>query len=203
MTRILWHFGRKVGRIASLVGLGALTFFVGNPALGDSLQFSVTPASGHVSGIAGDTVGWGYSITNQSTSDWLVTTDLVSDAFLHGTPSLLFDFPDIGPGETMTEAFNPIAGTGLYELIWDASAPSGFINSGNFVLSSQWWDGNPASGGTFIADAPDAIVSYSASVSSSAIPEPTSLGLLGLGVSMVLIACVARLRKHKQRRFAG
>ena len=79
----------------------------------------------------------GYSITNESTTDWLLTINLNSDAFLDGTANSLFDFPEVAPGTTVTDAFDPINSIGLYELTWDPDAPTGFTNSGNFVLSAQ------------------------------------------------------------------
>jgi hypothetical protein len=43
------------------------------------------------------------------------------------SPTLLFDFPDLGPGATVTEPFDPVNGIGIYELQWDPSAPVGFV----------------------------------------------------------------------------
>ncbi len=168
----------KISRI-SVITIWAAVVTVGRSAYADSFTFSPIPASGNISGPAGTTLGWGYSITNQSSSDWLVTTDLTADPFLHGTPALLFNFPSIAPGQTVTESFNSTIPTGLYELTWDSNAPASFSNSGDFVLSAQWWTGNPTGNGVFIADAPDASDPYSATVGgSSAVPEPSSLLLV-------------------------
>ena len=73
----------------------------------------------------------------------------------NGTPTLLFDFPILAPGGTVTEAFDSVNSIGLFELQWDVSAPVGFVNIGNFTLSGEWWDGDPLNGGNFIAAAPD------------------------------------------------
>lgn len=90
---------------------------------------------------------------------------------------------------TPTEAFDLVNSIGLFELAWDNSAPDGFINSGNFVLSGEWWDGDPVNGGNFIADAIDSGAAYTATVSSSSssTPEPSSLIMMlaGLGVLFV------------------
>lgn len=145
--------------------------------MADSITFSLLPADGNVAGSAGSAIGWGYSITNNSDTDWFVSTDLSPDSsFSDGTPSLLFDFPNVAPDTTTTEAFDPINGIGLYEFAWDLSAPGGDINSGNFVLSGEWWDGDPLNGGNFIADAIDTSAAYTATVSSgsSSTPEPAS-----------------------------
>jgi hypothetical protein len=115
-----------------------------------------------------------------------VTTALSADSFLNGTPTLLFDFPIIAPGATVTEAFNAGTGTGLYQLTWNAGAPNGFVNSGLFILSAEWWDGDPLSGGSFIAGATDSSAPYAASVGASAVPEPRILLLLGFGAALVV-----------------
>jgi len=155
--------------------------------------------NGNVTGIAGSTVGWGYSITNNSDTDWFVPTALNPDSsFSNGTPTLLFDFPDLAPDTTASETFDPVNGIGLYEFAWDASAPEGFINSGNFVLSGEWWDGDPLNGGNFIADAIDTSTAYSASVGSIATgstPEPSSIVMMLAGWGAV---CVSR-RLYKCR----
>jgi hypothetical protein len=145
-------------------------------AVADSYTFNPIPGDGNVSGPPGSTVGWGYTITNDSTTYWLVTSGLGSDPFLDGTPSLIFDFPDLAPGATVTVNFDPSIPAGLLEFTWDAAAPFGFANSGNFDLSAQWWNGGPLNGGSFVMDAPDALASYSVSVTST--PEPPAYLLL-------------------------
>lgn len=165
----------------------------GCPLWADSITFGVLPTDGNVSGPASSLVGWGYSITNQSDTDWFLATNLNSDSFSDGTPNLLFDFPEVAPSSTVTEAFDSVNGIGLYELQWDPSAPVGFVNSGNFTLSGQWYDGDPFNGGNFIADANDTLSPYSATVTgSSSVPEPSGLLLLTFGI--VAIICFGKIR---------
>ncbi len=155
-----------------------------SPLWADSITFSLLPSNGNVSGPAGSLEGWGYSITNNSTADWYLATNLNADSFSDGTPNLIFDFPEVAPGATVTEAFDALNGIGLYELQWDPSAPLGFVNSGDFTLSGQWYDGDPFNGGNHVADAPDSLLPYSATVTDSGggAPEPSSLLLLATGV---------------------
>src|ERR1035441_834745 len=117
--------------------------------------FTLLPSDGNVSGAPGSLVGWGYALTNTDSSNWFMATNLNSDSFSNGTPTPLFDFPILAPGAVATEAFDSVNSVGLYELQWDSSAPVGFVNSGDFTLSGEWWDGDPFNGGSFIADAPD------------------------------------------------
>jgi len=56
---------------------------------------------------------------------------MVSDSFLYGTANLLFDFPEVAPGQTVMESFDPVGLTGLYEDVLNASAPGGSVDSGN------------------------------------------------------------------------
>jgi len=169
----------------------------------DIFDFNLIPASGGVSGPAGSTVGWGYSITNESTTDWLLTTNLNSDSFANGTANSLFDFPEVAPGATVTEPFDAINSLGLFELTWDPGAPSGFVNSGNFVLSAQWYDGDPFNGGNFTADAPDTNAAYSATVSSSAAPEPALLPVILLVLAVLLSMRIWPKLKKKRAIAAG
>ena len=158
----------------------------------DIYTFNLLPADGAIAGLPGSTIGWGYSIENQSSSLWLITAGLDGGVFQHGTPNLIFDFPDVAPGGTVTVPFNAITSAGLYELTWDASAPSGFVNSGRFLLDAQWWDGDPFSGGNFVSNAPTASQFYSATV----VPEPGTSSVVAL--SGLLLVVVRAFRRRGQ-----
>ncbi len=73
----------KINRI-SVITICAAVVTVSQSAYADSFTFSSIPASGNISGPAGNSVGWGFSITNYSSSDWLVTTNLIADVFFTG-----------------------------------------------------------------------------------------------------------------------
>jgi len=168
-----------------LLGLVFILMLGSYPVVADSYSFGLIPADGKVAGPPGSTVGWGYSITNESNQYWLVTVALNAGSFLNGTPNAIFDFPILAPGNNATEIFDPNAPSGLYELTWDATAPSGFINSGLFTLSAEWWSGDPLNGGVFVMDAPDTYAFYSAEVGSP-VSEPSSLALLPVGLGGLL-----------------
>jgi len=147
--------------------------------------FSLLPESGSVTGTPGQTVGWGYTIENQSTTHWLVTSGLSSDSFTFGTPELMFDFPILAPGSSISILFDAVGFTGLYALTWDASVPPGSVESGSFMLNAEWWNGDPLAGGQFAFAASPASQSYQAAV----VPEPGTAALLGLAL---LVAGVRR-----------
>ena len=154
-------------------------------------RFMALPTGGAVSGAPGTTVGWGYELANPSPTDWLVITALNADPFSNGTPSAgPFDSPILGPGTQVTVPYG--GGFGLYELTWDSGAPLGFMNSGIFVLSGEFWDGDPLAGGAWLAAANDQSSPYSATVTAETpIPDPGSTLLL-LGMSVVGLGAARR-----------
>lgn len=183
----------KIVRWALVVAFLSLS---GSVAHADSFTFSLLPAGGAVSGAPGSTVGWGYTITNQSTTNWLALTSISADPFLHGTPDAsIFSFPVLAPMATLALTFDPVAGAGLFQLFWDTTAPVGFVNSGTFILSGEFYDADPLAGGIFVALAPDQSALYSVTVTPSAVtpvPEPSSVLLMASG----LFALRRRFRRH-------
>lgn len=170
---------------ALLVIAFCLLLSLSPPIYADTYTFSTLPASGDLSSPAGSTVGWGYSISNQSLTDWLVTIGLSSGVFLNGTPNTLFDFPILAPNSSLSTSFDATNNLGLYQFTWDTTAPAGFVNSGDFVLSAEWWTGDPSAGGSFLSTALDQSSPYSVNVPSQTpapVPEPSTLSLFVVGM---------------------
>jgi hypothetical protein len=188
----------KTQRTLKLILMLGSALAVIQPASADVI-FTLLPANGNVFGPPGSLVGWGYSLQNTDAANWFMSTGLNSDSFANGTPTLLFDFPILGPGGIATQAFDPLNSLGLFQLQWDVSAPVGFVNSGTFVLSGELWDGDPLNGGSFIAAAPDVGAAYSAGVTSptGVVPEPSSFMLLGS--ALALAAAGAEMKRHRSR----
>jgi hypothetical protein len=154
----------------------------------DVYTFTVPPGE-NVSGPTGLTLtGWGYSIHNDSSSLWLVPNGLSVGSFLHATPNLLFDFPDVAPGATATELYNPVTPSGLYQILWDTNTPAGFTNSGTFALSAEWCGDPSKSGSHLVGFAPGESQPYSASF--SATPEPSTTGLVLFAILLATLAGV-------------
>jgi len=162
-----------------LLSIGMLVS--GQAAQADSsFTFTALPSSGAISGAPGSTVGWGYSIMNDSSTQWLVLSDLnTTESFLNGTPdNNIFDYPIIAPDQTVTVSFNALAGTGLYEFTWNSDAPTGFTNSGEFDLTG-FFCADSSLGGCSTTNV-DEFAPYSV----TATPEPTPLLLLCTGLTL-------------------
>lgn len=162
--------------------LTAMLFACPIPASADAI-LTLLPTNGNVAGPAGSTVGWGYEITNTDRLNWFVSTALNADTFANGPPTLLFDFPIVAPGSSVTRSPDLLTGSGLYRLDWDIFAPAGLVNSGNFTLSGEWWDGYPLGGGSLVAPAMDTSAPYSAAV--TGVPEPRTMVLLFTAASIL------------------
>lgn len=144
--------------------------------------FSLLPASGQISGAPGSTIGWGYMLENESSDYWLVADGLGTGSFAFGTPKVLFDFPILAPGASVTVPFDAGTLSGLFALTWDPFAPVGTIESGSFLLDAEWWDDDPLAGGTLAFAASPASSAYQAAVVTQVVPEPATSGLLGLAL---------------------
>jgi hypothetical protein len=106
----------------------------------DSFSFTIVPNSSDVLATPGSTVGWGYSITNNSTSDYLELTDIAATVSLteDGAPDTnIFDLPILGPGpgSTITEDYDPIAYVGLLQFTWSPDPAENPV-TGNVTLSA-------------------------------------------------------------------
>ena len=176
-------------RLATLAGLVAL---LGVPvAWAQNWAAATLPADGNIGGAAGQRIGWGYQINNPEAALWLVMTSVTADAFNQAAGEALFDLPVLAPGGAVSQSF---AGTdGLYALTWNAQAALGFVNSGVFELTAEWWNGDPLAGGAFVVAAPTLKLDYSAIVTTP-VPEATPASMLLLGLASLAVA--RRLRTN-------
>jgi len=157
-------------------------------------SFSIVPPSGAASGSPGSTIGWGYSITNNSTTDLLVTLDANEDSVLDslGTVTAIFDAPIIAPNTTATESYDSMAMLGLIELTLDPGLPVGTTATGHIFMVAMFCTaldpttGMPVNCGKVINES----VSYNVTVTpppGTGVPEPSSMlllfsGLCGIGM---------------------
>jgi len=184
-----------------LFGIVLLTILFAATTYADPFTFSTIPAGGNLSAAAGSTVGWGYSVTNNRLDQWLVFNTVNTDTgFANGiADASVFNSPVVAPNSTLMQAYDGISG--LYQFTWDAGTPAGFSNSGNFVLSAEWWSGDPFDEFTpseFLESIPDFNVPYAVTVPASCqctpVPESSSLQMLALGVGGLLLLGLNRKR---------
>jgi len=163
--------------------LASCTSFVEAQVVDDYI-FELTPADGSLFGRAGEAVGWGYKVTNLSTSKWLLGGSIISvSPFLHGTTTNLFRYPAVAPNTTVEVPYE--RDQGIVKLHWDADAPTGYVNSGNFEFDGYWYDGDPydpIKSGALLSSAGIQKKPYTATViAGSTVPEPSSITLFAIG----------------------
>jgi len=162
-------------------------------------SFDTIPSGGAISGAPGQTVGWGYTITNSDLTDWLVITALDAPPFLSADPNPvgIFDFPIVPPNTTVNVPYVP--GTaGLYEVTVKTAPPVTF-EAGLFTLTADWFDGDPSLDSDIVFSEDSRQASFSLTVSSApppSIPEPPTWLLLVAG----LVFLGSRVPIHPHRR---
>jgi hypothetical protein len=165
-------------------------------ATADTWTFALTPGT-VITGTAAATIGWGYTITNNSATEWLVIENLTETPFQNvSSLDSVFDYPILAPGTTAAESYVQ-GSSGLLGLTWSASAPAYFVNTGNFVIAADWYNGDPGGGGTDLGAAAQETVAYTAQVAPSSTtstsPEPSSIFLWSM--SLTALAMFNRRRK--------
>jgi len=115
-----------------------------------SALLTLSPASGVISGYAGTTIGWGYTITNTDPGEWLVLDDFsISPAI----PSYLGTFTDftafnfilVGPSSAVSQDFDPVLLTGVGSFTIAPNAPTGAQFFG-IVMEYDLFSVDPTSG---------------------------------------------------------
>ena len=164
-------------------------------AHGDSLTFTVLPPD--ISGAPGETIGWGYSITNNSATDYLDIRYVDSTLFTIGSADntpFVFSFITIAPGATETQAYDPGNLLGLFEVAIDLNATLGAMDSGFFGLYGAFCDPSDPTCAEKPNDSSSTLLAtgdYSATVTSpggTPIPEPPSLLLLLSGLAAIALS---------------
>jgi PEP-CTERM motif-containing protein len=146
--------------------------------------FSTLPPSGVLTGAPGDTVGWGFSSTND---DFFQSISFGQSILINETNPLIGTYTDwigpqggpdnfaVDPGQTWSEGFSLINQTGLGSFTIDPAAALGSSDSGLIRVFFNFADSTP---GTI--DVPF-YVFVAASDPASDAPEPATAWLLLAG----------------------
>jgi hypothetical protein len=187
--------------------LQTLLLSLGIAAAAQAASLTLSPASGALSGAAGSTVGWGFTLSNPT--DFAVVT---SSNFCLGSSGITTlciapntgtysdeianNFTIAGPSPespVVTQAFNSAASMGVGSFTINAGAVIGTVVNGQIVLTYDLYSVDPLSPifdpiadlistGSFLSDP--------ATVTVTGAPEPSSWLLVAAGG--VLILCRRR-----------
>lgn len=171
-----------------------LVMFCTGSALGTPILV-LTPSSGMISGVPGQTVGWGFSLTNTSLVDTLTVT---TSYLINETDPAMGTYSDIisyfggpsnfemAPSTTWSELFSynpdPSLQTGVGYYVIDPGAPGGSSDQATLVVEYEL---DNATTGNF-----DSSGSLFVPVEAQATPEPGTLGLLLAAAAVWLCAGV-------------
>lgn len=157
---------------------------------------SLTLSPAAVNGYAGQTVGWGYTLTGDPLYHLVVTsvqsdfadfpggvgadapavTDIASGYFLMNSFA-------IAPGGSFTQGFGP--GTGLASFRIRPDAPAFAQESGSLFVYYDLYDGDPNNGGSQVFPSNDPlVVTAAAQVNVEPVPEPSTWLLTCAGLAL-------------------
>jgi len=197
--------------VNALLTLAALT---GCCAYADpDVTLTLIPITGAVQGAPGDTVGWGYTLTNNS--GFYLLVDQSNFCGVGGDPAINdcttpYNPPteygpsygtyadyigseglDIAPGGSAMQNFDSTAMTGVGAYMIDPGAPGGAIDFGNIFVVYDEYMGDPFNGGTFV-DESESFATAQVMIA----PEPSTFGL---AAGSLLAFTALRLRRRRAR----
>lgn len=157
---------------------------------------TLDPSDGNITGLAGQPIGWGFTIINNSPVEWISFTESILVGESNPLLGVYSDFvgPQGGPTtfsvqplDTWTESFSDASQTGIGEYLIDPSAVSGAQDSGVIRVMWEQFAGDPStcncSPAAFSQDVP-----FQLTVSNA--PEPGAAWLAAVG-------CVWLLRRRR------
>jgi hypothetical protein len=155
-------------------------------------------------GLPGQTVGWGFTITNSSdfvvvsSSDFCVGPIMSPCADPLGTYTDFIgpEFIVVGPppeSSSVTQVFDDVLQTGIGSLAISAGASMGALASGEIVLTYDLFSVSPNDPNfdpdtDTLANGLSLLAPASMSVGSQPMPEPATLALLGVALAGLAVA---------------
>jgi PEP-CTERM motif len=165
--------------------LVALTLVVAAAATAQgALTITLDPVDGVISGVAGQTVGWGITVSNDSL-EWLWINDSTFSNGVTGPwaqyANLSGYMPPVAPGAVVTTPFNSALNFGAGSFTIDPGSLPGDVAAGVIDFTYDLYVSDPTLGGT--PDNNGAYNGVSATVVTT--PEPSTYALLCLSLGVV------------------
>jgi hypothetical protein len=161
-------------------------------AAAQTITLTPTPASSQ-SGTAGTTLGWGYTITN-NTADYYQPEALDLTPMANDTPNILFDFPTVAPGSSVSEVFNAVTGTGLVEILLGGAA--GTVDTATLTMIGELF-----ADGALTQDlgaAPNVAAAITATTTgATGVPEGHPLPFMMLAFGAIVCCFYKRLKANR------
>ncbi len=194
--------------IRNLMGaiLGVLLIIAAAKA--DPITLTLLPAGGAVSGAPGDTVGWGFSLTNGSDNYLIVANSYFcqagEDPFFGACTQTLGTYMDfiawngvmLAPGDSRVEAYDGtiMAGVGAYTI--DNAATPGSVDAGAISVVYNLFEGDPFVDGIPVDGDFEIFNTASVTVEDrlNPVPEPATVLL----ILAPLAALIARVRVRRE-----
>jgi len=183
----------------AILSLTLLSAWALGTARADAI-FTLNPSSGAISGWAGETVGWGFDLTADSTY-W---TTIIGTVVLGETDPALGTFTDFispqgGPGDGVlppgspdwVENFDPVNFLGFGSYAIAADAPVGASDSGTFLVQYEQFSGDPATCVDCFVSSNIFLESFTVNVVSA--PEPSTWVPMLIAVLLATAAGTKRL----------
>ena len=173
------------------------------PALHGAPLLQLIPASGAINGAPGATVGWGFTITNNTNYVLVTGSDFCEGAIVSPCPHTLgsytdfigaFNFIVVGPppppteSPVVTQPFNLAAMTGVGSFQINATARVGDFAAGQILITYDLFRRSPNDAAfNPITDTISNGNLLSAPARVTVTPEPASLGMAGIALLSIAV----------------
>jgi len=170
-----------------------------------AVVLTLNPANGQISGTAGSTIGWSFTLT--SDTHYLLSNgiDFLPGPSIGTFEDLLSARPTFtsGPLENpvVSEVFDLVAETGLAKFTIDAGTPEGTIASGNLYFNYSLFTVSPNDplfdpGAHFFDVGLLVLPVQVAVVAAPAVPEPTTWSMAALAFGVAAWRARRRVSSH-------
>ncbi len=167
----------------------AILCMFGLCGLAQADTLTLNPPGGAISGAAGTTVGWGFTLTNVTNFAVVTSSDFCVGVIASPCSNSLGTYTDfagpqfivVGPSSSVTQAFNNSLLTGMGSFLINPGATGSVL--GDVVLTYDLYSVSPNDPSFLPTDIVSLGNLLTAPASVTAVPEPGSLLLLASGLA--------------------